>query len=275
MKHFLHTKDYFYSKKDFTLLHDHEKDMLITEPVPLNLANYYQSKDYISHSDSAATLIERIYHLVKTYSLKRKLGLINSLHPQKGTLLDIGAGTGDFLRTAKKSLWDITGVEPNPLARKNATAKHIILSPDIKQLPNTTFDVITLWHVLEHLPNLQEQILTISKFLKKDGTLIVAVPNYKSYDAKFYKQHWAGYDVPRHLWHFSRTSIIKLFRPHNLHLIETKPMWFDSFYVSLLSEKYKYGKTNYLSAFFHGLLSNLTGLRTKEYSSHIYILKKL
>ncbi len=120
MKHFLHTKDYFYSNEDFTLLHDYENDMLITEPVPLNLANYYQSKDYISHSDSAATFIDRIYHVVKTYSLKRKLRLINSLHPQKGTLLDIGAGTGNFLLTAKKSNWDITGVEPNPLARKNA-----------------------------------------------------------------------------------------------------------------------------------------------------------
>lgn len=274
MDPFLHTKDYFYSNEDFTLLYDTKLDMLVTEPVPKHLENYYHSEHYISHSDSAVSFIDKIYLLVKRFSLQRKIKLINSLHPEKGALLDIGAGTGDFLINSKNSNWSVTGIEPNSHARKKAETKGISLYTTTTQIPNKEYDVITLWHVLEHLPDLDKQIETISSLLKDKGTLIIAVPNYKSYDAKYYRHHWAAYDVPRHLWHFSRKSITALFKPYHLDLMKTKPMLFDSFYVALLSEKYKNGKTNYVKAFYHGLLSNLKGLHTKEYSSHIYILKK-
>src|SRR6056297_214433 len=274
MEPYLHTKDYFYSHDAFTLLYDTTYDMLVTHPVPRNLETYYQSNKYISHSDTPTSFIDRLYLLVKNFSLRRKIKLIDQLHPSKGNLLDIGAGTGDFLVAAKKNKWNVTGVEPNQIALKKASVKNIDLYSNIAQLPKGTFDIITLWHVLEHLPDLDNQISSISNLINTNGLLIIAVPNFKSYDAKYYKQHWAAYDVPRHLWHFSKTSIAKLFEPYNFKLIHTKPMWFDSFYVSLLSEKYKNGSNNYISGFFRGLVSNVAGLRTKEYSSHIYILKK-
>jgi SAM-dependent methyltransferase len=248
--------------------------MLVTKPKPANLASYYPSNRYISHSDNPTSLIDRLYLLVKKFSLHRKTKLLNSLHPNKGRILDIGAGTGDFLVAAKQSKWQVTGIEPNKTAQQNAKLKNITLYSRLAELPKNTFDVITLWHVLEHVPDLEQQISSICNLLKPNGTLIIAVPNFKSYDANYYKQHWAAYDVPRHLWHFSKTSIHKLFQPYKMKLINTKPMWFDSFYVSLLSEKYKRGRNNYASGFLRGLASNIAGLRTKEYSSHIYILKK-
>jgi len=274
MTTYLKTKDHFFSEEAFDLLYDSRLDMLVTEPMPENLANYYHSESYISHSDQSKNLIDTLYLLVKKFSLSRKLALLNSFKLNNKSLLDIGAGTGDFLLAAKKQDYLITGVEPNTFARENARAKGIHLSGSLKQLNNQQYDVITLWHVLEHLPDLQEQLKLITALLSENGVLIIAVPNFKSYDAQHYKEHWAAYDVPRHLWHFSKTSIIKLFKPYGLDIKRIKPMWFDSFYVSLLSEKYKNKRNNYLRAFYHGLVSNMKGLSSKEYSSHIYILKR-
>lgn len=274
MKVYLETKDYFNTQESFTLLYDEKLDMLITSPEPSNLEKYYETNSYISHTDQSNSLIDKIYQKVKNHSLKRKLDLINSLNTNNKKLLDIGAGTGDFLKKISNTQWTIKGVEPNSNARTIATKKGLNLSQKLSEIIDTDFDIITLWHVLEHLPNLDEQIKDITKKLDAKGYLIVAVPNYKSYDAKKYKGYWAAYDTPRHLWHFSRKTINALFSKHGLKVIKTKPMHFDSFYVSLLSEKYKHGKNRYLSGFLTGLLSNLIGFFTKEYSSLIYILQK-
>lgn len=274
MKVYLETKDYFNTQESFTLLYDEKLDMLITSPEPSNLEKYYETNSYISHTDQSTSLIDKIYQKVKNHSLKRKLDLINSLNTNNKKLLDIGAGTGDFLKKISNNQWTIKGVEPNSNARTIATKKGLNLSQKLSEIIDTDFDIITLWHVLEHLPNLDEQIKDITRKLDAKGYLIVAVPNYKSYDAKKYKGYWAAYDTPRHLWHFSRKTINALFSKHGLKVIKTKPMHFDSFYVSLLSEKYKHGKNRYLSGFLTGLLSNLRGFFTKEYSSLIYILQK-
>ncbi|MGB3151799.1 MAG: class I SAM-dependent methyltransferase [Maribacter sp.] len=274
MKPYLKTKDFFYTQEEFELLYDSDLDMLVTHPQPSDLSHYYKSENYISHSDSKKNILDKIYQCVKNFSLQRKVKLINSFQSVNKNLLDIGAGTGDFLLTAKRKGWDIEGVEPNAMASSKAKEKGILLRTDISDLPNTYFDVITLWHVLEHLPNLSQQIKSISTLLNAEGTLIIAVPNFKSYDAKKYKNFWAALDVPRHLWHFSQNSISLLFREHGLKITATKPMLFDSFYVSLLSEKYKTGKSQFLNAMYTGLTSNLKALSTKEYSSLIYVLKK-
>lgn len=274
MKPYIKTKDHFFSQEQFTLLYDESLEMLITSPAPENLETYYQSDSYISHSDQSKSVIDKLYLFVKNYSLKRKVSLLNTLIPKKGSVLDIGAGTGDFLLCAKQNKWIVSGVEPNELARTNAKTKEIILTDNIDALPNQNYDVVSLWHVLEHLPNLKEQIAKITKLINTNGYLIIAVPNYNSYDAEHYSEYWAAYDVPRHLWHFSEESIIKLFHPSGYKLIKTKPMWFDAYYVSLLSEKYKTGKNRYLHAFYRGFISNAKALYTKQFSSHIYILKK-
>ncbi len=276
-KLYITTKDYTVSGEEFDLIENTEFGFLETSPQPSSerLPDYYKSEDYISHTNSKRNLFENTYHLVRRFSLNKKLKLINSFSSEK-KLLDIGCGTGDFLRTAKNNNWDVFGVEPNEQARNIANMKtnHSVFNVDkLLEFNASSFDVITLWHVLEHLPNIEEQTQIFKKLLKPNGTLIIAVPNYKSYDAKFYKADWAAYDVPRHLWHFNKQSISKLFSKVSMGVVKIKPMYFDAFYVSLLSEKYKFGKMNFFRGFWVGLLSNLKYIKTKEASSLIYIIK--
>ena len=174
---------------------------------------------------------------------------------------------------AKNKNWETVGVEPNEKAKSIAINKGVLFADTIEKLESNSFDVITLWHVLEHVPDVAHQVAELKRLLKPSGTLIIAVPNFKSFDANYYKTFWAAYDVPRHLWHFSKTAIEKLFDKQNMNLVAVKPMWFDSYYVSLLSEKNKTGKMNFIKAFFVGLKSNLSAKKSNEYSSHIYVIK--
>ncbi|SNR51943.1 class I SAM-dependent methyltransferase [Lutibacter flavus] len=277
---YLTCNDYTVSNKKFDLLYNSELDMLETFPQPIgqDLAKYYESSAYISHTDSKKSLTDKLYQIVKSYALKSKLKLIDSFQTEEKNILDVGCGTGEFLLTCKKGGWNVIGVEPNLNARELAISKlnkndsSIILS-DINEITAQQFDVITLWHVLEHVPNLTKYISKLKSLLKPNGVLLIAVPNYKSFDAMYYKNYWAAFDVPRHLWHFSKTSIKKLFSKENLKVNKILPMKFDSFYVSLLSEKYKTSKSNMLKAFYIGFRSNLKAISTKEYSSLIYIIK--
>lgn len=276
---YLTVKDHSVSGEDFQLVHNEELDMLETIPQPSanTLSEYYKSEDYISHTDSKRNWFEKAYHFVRGMALKRKLKLINSFPALGKTILDVGCGTGDFLQTAKNNSWNVYGIEPNEKARAIANSKiknQVFDTNTLQEFESETFDVITLWHVLEHLPNLETEIQNLNRLLKPEGRLVIAVPNFKSYDAKHYNAFWAAYDVPRHLWHFSQTSISKLFSKHNLEIEKTLPMTFDAFYVSLLSEQYKSGSKNPLTAFWVGLQSNLKAKRTGEYSSLIYVLKK-
>lgn len=266
-------KDFTVSKNDFQIYYQPDFEMLVTFPVPKNLESYYESADYISHTDSKKTLFEKVYQSVKNYTLQKKVGLLNSLQTAEKTVLDIGAGTGDFLKVCKNNNWTVLGVEPNLNARNIAAKKEVFLYENLEAITNTKFDVITLWHVLEHVADLPNYIQQLKKLLKPNGRLIIAVPNYKSYDAAHYKNFWAAYDVPRHLWHFSQTAIQKLFFTVHMQVEKTLPMKFDAYYVSLLSEKYKTKKMNPLKAFYIGFLSNYKAKRTSEYSSLLYILK--
>ncbi|REG98882.1 class I SAM-dependent methyltransferase [Flavobacterium aquicola] len=273
-KHFLTVKDYSVSQETFDLYHDETLDMLVTHPQPSLdiLGSYYESADYISHTDSKRSLFEKAYHFVKNIALKNKLDLINSYQPSKGSILDIGAGTGEFLAVAGKDGWKTMGTEPSDKAKAIAKSKGVSFVENTSELESHSFDIISMWHVLEHVPNLEEQIKELKRLLKPTGTLIVAVPNFKSFDAKHYGNFWAAYDVPIHFWHFSKKAIELLFAKENMKLEKVLPMKFDSFYVSLLSEKYKNGKMNYLKAFFIGLKSNWKAKKNMEFSSHIYII---
>jgi 2-polyprenyl-3-methyl-5-hydroxy-6-metoxy-1,4-benzoquinol methylase len=272
---YITVKDHSVSGETFELLLDKELELLKTYPQPAlgNLGKYYESDDYISHTDGKRSFFEKLYHTVKQKALRDKIILLQRFKPSKGNLLDIGAGTGDFLVIARDNGWDITGVEPSEKARSIAKGKGVPFIADLQQIPSHSKDVITMWHVLEHVPDLEAQIAELKRILKPNGVLVVAVPNYKSYDAQFYGVFWAAYDVPRHLWHFSKTSVKKLFGLQQMELIEILPMKFDSFYVSLLSEKYKNGKMNFLGGFWRGLVSNHKAAKNMEYSSHIYVLK--
>ena len=269
-------KDYSVSQEVFELVENQEFGFLETRPKPLHLDKYYESENYISHTDTKRNLFEKVYHLVRKVSLKQKLKLINSNKSTTKKLLDFGCGTGDFLKTAKDGGWSVYGIEPNEQARRIANAKTnnaVQSSNAFNTFKENSFDVITLWHVLEHIPDLEEKISAFKKLLKPNGLLIIAVPNYKSYDAQYYKSYWAAYDVPRHLWHFNKVALTTLVSKFNLTVKKTKPMWFDAFYVSLLSEKYKTGKMKPIKGILIGLLSNIKTLGTGEGSSLIYYIK--
>lgn len=272
----LKVKDHLVTGEYFELAYDSNRDMLRTTPQPdaKELGNYYESDAYISHTDENRGLLSFLYQTIKSYSLKKKLKLILSLQGTTGDLLDIGAGTGDFLKVAKKHHWNVTGVEPNSNARELAGKKTIHLHPGLDSIGDKQYDVVTLWHVLEHLPDLDNTLQKIESLVRPGGSIVIAVPNFKSYDARFYKEYWAAFDAPRHLWHFSKNSMKQLFS-EDVEFKNSLPMIFDSFYVSLLSEKYKSGAAFSLHAILIGFWSNVLGMRSKEYSSHIYTFKKV
>lgn len=278
-KPYLTVKDYSVSQEEFKLYHDSELDLLKTIPQPSesDLPKYYNSEDYISHTDSKRTITEWLYHIVRFFMLKKKLKLINRLSRDTRKLLDFGCGTGEFLKVAHDNGWDVLGIERNSKARELAQKKvngSIFENDKLSELPNNHFDIICMWHVLEHLPDFNFYISELRSKLKHDGALIIAVPNYKSFDAEYYKDFWAAFDVPRHLWHFSKNAIKKIASNHKLIVSKILPLTFDAYYVSLLSEKYKTGNSNLWKAFKVGFKSNRLAKSTNEYSSLIYILKK-
>lgn len=272
---FLTCKDYTVSKESFNIVSCKDCNFKFTNPRPSDseIGKYYKSEDYVSHSDTKKGLINRLYHAVRTRTLKQKLGLISG-YVSRGTMLDYGCGTGMFLKTCAFAGWKSFGFEPDPDARKLATEKGLVVADTKEELSKSKYDIITLWHVLEHVTDLGQTLEFFSKQLTDNGRLIIAVPNHTSADAKHYREFWAGYDLPRHIYHFEINTMKKLLGNYGFGLEETKPMKFDSYYVSMLSEKYKSGSMNYLSAFLNGIRSNLSAKDPSQYSSVIYIFKK-
>jgi len=275
LKPYFEIPDHSVSHETFSVYRSEELDLLATYPQPASeqLGKYYESDDYISHTDGKRSLFERLYHMVKAYALEQKCKLLDRF-AAKGRLLDIGAGTGDFLVAARSKGWEVTGFEPNHKAATIAQSKDVALSGDTATLPAATFAAITMWHVLEHVPDPKAQLEELHRLLKPGGVAFVAVPNFRSFDAAHYGTFWAAYDVPRHLWHFSQTSIKAFAKQTSLDLVEVLPMKFDAFYVSLLSERYQTGRMRFLQAFLIGWRSNRKASGTGEYSSLIYVLKK-
>ena len=271
-------KDYSVSGQTFELLTDPSLGLLYTHPKPGDeqLKAYYPQEGYISHSNQLKSFFDFLYHAVRYFSLRKKVRFIKPFKSKAGALLDVGAGTGSFIRAAKRSGWDVKGIEPDSVARGIANTKNantVFSLKTLSSLKTASYDVITLWHVLEHLPNLQEDLKTFKRLLKPNGRIIVAVPNFNSFDAIYFKGFWAAYDVPRHLWHFSQDSIPKVFSEVQMTLESTHPMRMDAYYVSMLSNKHKTGSIRFLSSLKIGCRSNLQASKTGEYSSLIYVLK--
>jgi 2-polyprenyl-3-methyl-5-hydroxy-6-metoxy-1,4-benzoquinol methylase len=273
-------RDYTVTQCDFSLQQCGHCNFVVTSPRPEqnSIALYYQSDNYISHSGKANKLIDRIYLLARSYTLRSKHKLIKK-YKALGSILDYGCGTGSFLLYMKEHNWQIAGVEPSEAANRNARLNtHIEIAHNLQEV-NNKFDIITLWHVLEHVHSLNETLIELRNHLEHNGILIVAVPNHKSHDAKKYGVFWAGLDVPRHLWHFSNDTMKMLLENNGFKLIDTVPMKLDSYYVSLLSEGYKYPKRGTLyrmyKAFVAGFSSNNLATKTGQYSSLIYIARKL
>lgn len=275
----LEVKDYTTTGEVFHIMACRGCGFLLTNPrpSPTQISRYYQSDKYISHTGGGKSLFDRVYLFARNFTLRWKHDTITAYH-SKGSILDYGCGTGEFLQHCQQLGWDVSGVEPSDDARTKATeliSKPV--APTISELEETQYDAITLWHVLEHIHTLPNTLKTLAGKLKPSSTIFIAVPNYKSPDARHYQAHWAGYDVPRHLWHFSPETMTTLLNKVGLKIVAIKPMKLDAFYVSLLSEGYKNpDQPKWLAAtkaFIRGLHSNLTAAKTKNHSSLIYIAK--
>jgi 2-polyprenyl-3-methyl-5-hydroxy-6-metoxy-1,4-benzoquinol methylase len=273
--------DYTVSQEQFPVFFCKVCTQGFTQNIPTqeNIGPYYKAESYISHTDSQKGLINKLYHIVRKKTLQGKAKLVKAAsNKQIGSILDIGCGTGAFLHTMQQQQWKAKGLEPDADTRAKAMELYSIeTEPSHKLFEQTanSFDVVTMWHVLEHVHELKPYLSKIHELLVAKGKLIIAVPNYTSYDAQHYKAHWAAYDVPRHLYHFSPKSMETLLTQFGFKLITKKPMWFDSVYVSMLSEQYKNGKGNIVKAGFIGLLSNIKALfNADKCSSVIYIFQK-
>jgi 2-polyprenyl-3-methyl-5-hydroxy-6-metoxy-1,4-benzoquinol methylase len=281
IKEALTAKDYTVSQKDFAIWECGNCSLRFTQDVPNadTIGPYYKSEDYISHTNTRKGLVNNLYHLVRKQTLSGKRRLLSSAtRLKRGKMLDIGAGTGAFVAHMAENGWEVTGLEPDEAARNIASSQNrTLLLPmsDFYSLAPDSYDAITLWHVLEHVHDLHAYVGQLARLLKREGRIFIAVPNYTSYDAAVYKGAWAAYDVPRHLYHFSPDAMESLLAKHNLQLQVSRPMWFDSFYISLLSEKYRNGRGNLVKAFFIGFISNLKAFVDKSRcSSLIYVIGK-
>ena len=271
-------KDEFLTKEDFHICECLNCGLLYTMPRPSKnkIGEYYKSEEYYSHQENKKGFIPKLYEKVKKVNLKHKYELATK-GLQIGKLLDIGCGVGDFLHTAETHGWQCVGVEPSEDAKtiaRQRTQATLLSSEDLEQLTDESLDVITMWHVLEHVDELKWQVEQLQRLISKEGRIVIAVPNYKSYDAQFYKEHWAAYDVPRHLNHFNRQSISKIFNTNGLRLIKTDTLKWDAYYISYMSEQYKIHNLPLLRGTYRGWLSNIKARRSGEWSSMVYVFKK-
>lgn len=279
---FIICTDYTVSKENFQIVICKKCDFKFTNPRPSQseIGKYYESEDYISHSNSKKGLFNLAYQTIRNITLLGKVKLINSFNSETKKLLDIGCGTGEFLNAAKSAGWTVEGLEPGENARSYGAKNFGLTVNDLSHLQNLqaeTFDIITLWHVLEHVPNLHETLQLIRKILKPNGTLLIAVPNCEAFEEGNYSNLWAAYDVPRHLNHFTVKTATNLFKINNLEVINKKSMPFDPFYISMLSEKYKGAGIIGMGAkgLINGIQSSLAASKDiSKASSIIYIIKK-
>ena len=278
---FLKCTDYFATKETFSIITCSKCDFGLTQDFPAEneIGRYYDVPSYISHSDTHKGIINTLYHWARKIALRSKSKIVSQFSDKKtGTLLDIGCGTGYFLNRMKSKHWVVTGIEKADGPREYARSKFNINcqnSDYLFEICERSKDVITMWHVLEHLEQLNRTMDQLHKILKDDGVAIIALPNKKSFDAAAYKSNWAAYDVPRHLWHFSPKDLELLANNHRFELVATKPMYFDAFYISMLSEKNKGTFCASLVGLIKGGIYFLGSIVNKQRcSSLVYILKK-
>jgi 2-polyprenyl-3-methyl-5-hydroxy-6-metoxy-1,4-benzoquinol methylase len=275
---FLKGKDYFLTGEEFTIVECSGCGFRFTNPRPdeKEILRYYDSPDYIAHDAEKVNLLKAIYTTIRKIALRNKYAIVNK-YSHGNVLLDIGCGTGEFLNYCGKKNFDTTGIEPNEKARRFAR-EHLGLKifdeSKLDDFSPAAFDVITMWHVLEHVHKLNERMSRIKQLLKPEGTLIIALPDCDSWDAAKYQYFWAAYDLPRHLYHFTQDTMQKLASNNGFFIDSIIPLKFDAFYISLLSEKYFSGKQNYFRAFINGIRSNINARKNENnYSSLIYICK--
>jgi len=272
-------KDEFLTKEDFHICECLNCGLLYTMPRPSKekIGAYYKSDEYYSHQENKKGFVPRLYEAIKKINLKHKFRLASRDLPV-GKLLDIGCGVGDFLHVAENKGWQCTGIEPSEEAREIARQRikgDLLYSEDLNHLPDQSFDLITMWHVLEHVDDLKWQVAQLQRLIKPNGRIVIAVPNYRSYDGRFYNAYWAAYDVPRHLNHFNKTVLTKMFKTSGLSLVSMDKLVWDAYYISFMSEQYKHHFMPLVRGVFRGLVSNAKARRSGEWSSLVYVFRPI
>ena len=272
--HYL-VKDYLVSSDDFEVNWNNDKQRAETKiPSGTDLNKYYQSKDYVSHKKAKTSLEDHIYFLVQQIMHRFKKGVVKR-HSSDKKLLDYGAGTGNFARFMSDNAYKVYAVESNSRALIIAANKGLTVFSDLKEVSfKVRFNVISLWHVLEHISDPENTLLDLRSRLEKNGKLFVAVPNFKSYDSQYYKAFWAALDVPRHLWHFTTPGVQMLMDQSGFKMVAKYPLWFDALYISYLSEQHLGSRWPIIRGFYIGLISNIKAFFSGEYSSLIYVFEE-
>lgn len=276
---FLETEDYFFTNEQFSLSQCDSCNFVFTNPIPQQdeIGKYYETEIYLSHDSTNKGIIGSIYNKVRQINLKKKYSIV-SKYKSTGSILDIGCGTGELLNYFEKEKWQTLGIEPNEGAREFAKANYNISvkeESELNRLDRKSHDVISMWHVLEHVYNLNDRMNSVVRILKEDGVAIIALPMVDSPDSIKFKKHWAGLDVPRHLYHFSAKTFELLAKRHKLKVIGKYPMKFDSLYVSWLSNKALNKRFAFIHGVVDGLVSNGKANKSSNYSSMIFVLKRV
>ena len=267
--------DHFLTQEEFEIKETSIAGVFKTHPIPVDIDKYYDSTDYISHHQDSGSLKEKLYKLLQNFNLKYKQNILLDFVGKDKKILDYGCGAGEFVKYIEND-FETLGFEPSESARKYALEKvrKTKIINNLNFIESHSLDAITLWHVFEHVENQKEMLDLFYDKLKNKGLLIIAVPNPTSYDALKYREFWAAYDVPRHVYHFSKSGMEKLMNTDNWKVEKIKPLLLDSFYISMLSEKYKKSSLFWLKGLIFGLISNFKASKTGEYSSLIYIIEK-
>lgn len=274
-------RDHSITHEDFNLVDCTTCGFRSTNPRPTqgDVGRYYQSDTYISHSNATASLQDRLYQLARRWALRRKYKTIRGLQPH-GKVLDVGCGTGELLAYLMGRGYLVQGVEPNLKAREQVIANYGISALPALDLvaAHEQFQVVTLWHVLEHLPDLRATFKRLFALMADRGLLIIAVPDRGSWDAEHYGVDWAAWDVPRHFSHFRQEDVRVLLREHGFELVSTRRMWMDALYISTLSEGYRGATKSWalLKGVALGSWSNLqSAVSGRPTSSSMYIARKV
>ncbi|MCL1675955.1 class I SAM-dependent methyltransferase [Elizabethkingia meningoseptica] len=267
-------KDLFLTQEEFEIK-EVSKGIFKTFPVPENLSKYYESKEYISHHQEDNSFKTKIYKFFQQHNLKYKKSILDTEVKTGNKILDYGCGAGEFINFLKES-YQVKGIEPNESARNAAKQKvgNGNIKNNISEIEDLSLDAITLWHVFEHIDNQEEFLEQVYRKIKPGGKLIIAVPNYKSYDAQYYKEYWAAYDVPRHIYHFSKKGMMSIFENEKWTLKKVSPLLLDAYYISIMSEKYMKNSLFWIKGAFRGAISNKKASKTGDFSSLIYIIEK-
>ena len=275
----LQLKDYFLTQEDFKIVECEECHLLYTTPRPDagEIGKYYQSKNYYSHQENKKGFIPKLYEAVKKVNIKHKFKIATQ-GLNTGKMLEIGCGVGDFLHYAEQNGWECYGAEPSEDALKilqSKTNANVVKPEEIEEFPDASFDLICLWHVLEHVDNLKWQIDQLKRLVKPNGRIVIALPNYQSYDACYYRDKWAAYDVPRHLNHFSDVFMRNELTDNNMRYVKSEKLVWDSYYISYLSEQYCHHNLALIRGAWRGMVSNLKAFKSGQYSSLVYVFKKV